>query len=61
MNENEMRHEDHRFEWTRSEFKSWAMRVADEHGYNVDFHPLGPVDDTHGSVSQMAVFIGDAA
>lgn len=28
-----MRHADHRFEWTRSEFETWARRVADSFGY----------------------------
>ncbi|MCP3969105.1 MAG: 3' terminal RNA ribose 2'-O-methyltransferase Hen1 [Rhodobacteraceae bacterium] len=57
-----LRHPDHRFEWTRAEFESWANEVADEHGYAVRFAPLGPVDDIHGGPSQMAVFkLADAA
>lgn len=56
MKENQLRHPDHRFEWTRAEFESWARAVADEHGYEVSFGPVGPVDETHGAPSQMAVF-----
>lgn len=50
------RHPDHRFEWTRAEFQDWAEGVADRHGYTVRFLPIGPVDETLGSPTQMAVF-----
>lgn len=58
-----MRHHDHRFEWTRAEFRDWAERVAARFGYAVRLEPVGPVDDTHGAPSQMALFSlpGDAA
>jgi 3' terminal RNA ribose 2'-O-methyltransferase Hen1 len=52
----EYRHRDHRFEWTREEFRSWAERVAEEHGYAVRFLPVGPVDEKVGSPTQMGVF-----
>jgi 3' terminal RNA ribose 2'-O-methyltransferase Hen1 len=51
-----MRHTDHRFEWTRSEFADWATGVATRFGYEVRFESVGPVDDTHGAPSQMAIF-----
>lgn len=51
-----LRHGDHRFEWTRVEFEAWANGVGATHGYSVRFEPLGPVDETHGAPSQMAVF-----
>jgi 3' terminal RNA ribose 2'-O-methyltransferase Hen1 len=50
------RHTDHRFEWTRQEFQSWANRVADQHGYSVRFLPVGPEDAAVGSPTQMGVF-----
>lgn len=50
------RHKDHRFEWTRAEFERWASRVADRFGYTVEISPLGPLDETVGALSQMAVF-----
>ena len=56
LKDGKLRHPDHRFEWTRAEFETWANMVAEEHGYSVSFTPLGPVDDTHGGPSQMAVF-----
>jgi 3' terminal RNA ribose 2'-O-methyltransferase Hen1 len=51
-----LRHRDHRFEWTRAEFESWATAVATRHGYEVTFSPIGPVDDEVGPPTQMAVF-----
>jgi 3' terminal RNA ribose 2'-O-methyltransferase Hen1 len=51
-----MRHADHRFEWTREEFQSWAGRVAGAHGYEVAFEPLGEEHEQFGAPSQMAVF-----
>ncbi|MEM6423390.1 MAG: methyltransferase domain-containing protein, partial [Pseudomonadota bacterium] len=56
-----MRHPDHRFEWTRAEFEGWGSRVAAAHGYAVAFHPIGPLDETHGAPSQMAVFTRSTA
>ncbi len=50
------RHADHRFEWTRAEFESWAARVAAAHGYAVRFVPIGPLDPAVGAPTQMAVF-----
>jgi 3' terminal RNA ribose 2'-O-methyltransferase Hen1 len=51
-----MRHADHRFEWTRIEFTAWANAIGERFGYRVGFEPIGPVDEIHGSPSQMAVF-----
>ncbi len=51
-----MRHSDHRFEWTREEFVSWAEGVSARHGYAVRYLPVGPVDDEVGPPTQMAVF-----
>ncbi len=52
----ELRHPDHRFEWTRAEFARWAQRVADAHGYSVRHLPVGPEDPVVGPPTQMAVF-----
>ena len=51
-----VRHADHRFEWTRAEFETWARRVAEDHGYEVTFEPIGPVDPALGAPTQMGVF-----
>ncbi|MFF4500618.1 3' terminal RNA ribose 2'-O-methyltransferase Hen1 [Streptomyces sp. NPDC001401] len=51
-----VRHGDHRFEWTREEFRTWAHAVAERHGYGVEFEPVGPDDPEVGPPTQMAVF-----
>jgi 3' terminal RNA ribose 2'-O-methyltransferase Hen1 len=51
-----MRHSDHRFEWTREEFESWAKNVAEKYNYNIEFLPVGAVEDNVGAPSQMGVF-----
>ncbi|MDL2078310.1 3' terminal RNA ribose 2'-O-methyltransferase Hen1 [Streptomyces sp. GXMU-J15] len=51
-----VRHGDHRFEWTRAEFRAWADTVAERHGYGVEFVPVGPDDPEVGPPTQMAVF-----
>jgi 3' terminal RNA ribose 2'-O-methyltransferase Hen1 len=52
----EFRHADHRFEWTREEFRNWSEVVADRHGYRVRFLPVGPDDPEVGPPTQMGVF-----
>ncbi|MFE2165809.1 3' terminal RNA ribose 2'-O-methyltransferase Hen1 [Streptomyces sp. NPDC059447] len=52
----QVRHGDHRFEWTREEFRAWADGVANRHGYGVEFVPVGDDDPEVGPPTQMAVF-----
>lgn len=52
----QVRHRDHRFEWTREEFGAWARGVAERHGYGVEFVPVGDDDPEVGPPTQMAVF-----
>ena len=56
MKPGQMRHADHRFEWSRAEFAAWAERAAAEHAYTVRIAPLGEVDAELGPPSQMAIF-----
>jgi 3' terminal RNA ribose 2'-O-methyltransferase Hen1 len=56
-----LRHRDHRFEWTRAEFRAWAAGVADRHGYRARFLPVGPEDPADGPPTQLAVFEKEAA
>ncbi|MER7517991.1 3' terminal RNA ribose 2'-O-methyltransferase Hen1 [Streptomyces sp. NPDC126499] len=51
-----VRHGDHRFEWTREEFRTWATGLAGRYGYVVAFAPVGPDDPEAGPPTQMAVF-----
>ncbi|MFI0777148.1 3' terminal RNA ribose 2'-O-methyltransferase Hen1 [Streptomyces sp. NPDC021212] len=52
----QVRHPDHRFEWTREEFRDWARGVAERHGYAVEFRPVGPEDPEVGPPTQLALF-----
>jgi 3' terminal RNA ribose 2'-O-methyltransferase Hen1 len=52
----DFRHRDHRFEWDRGEFRTWATGVAERSGYEVRFLPVGPEDPDAGPPTQMAVF-----
>jgi 3' terminal RNA ribose 2'-O-methyltransferase Hen1 len=52
----QMRHGDHRFEWSRAEFEEWSRVVAGRFGYAVRFLPVGPENPMHGAPSQMAIF-----
>ena len=54
-----LRHPDHRFEWTRSEFQAWASGMAGRFGYGVTFLPIGQEDAKLGPPTQMAVFARD--
>jgi 3' terminal RNA ribose 2'-O-methyltransferase Hen1 len=51
-----LRHRDHRFEWTRAEFRAWAQAAAGTHGYQVRFLPVGPEHPDSGPPTQLAVF-----
>jgi len=50
------RHKDHRFEWTRAEFKSWAEGICLRFPYSVRFLPVSPEAPLVGSPTQMGVF-----
>jgi 3' terminal RNA ribose 2'-O-methyltransferase Hen1 len=50
------RHRDHRFEWTRAEFREWATRVAAQYGYSVRFLPIGTDDPDVGPPTQLGIF-----
>ncbi|KAG8436549.1 hypothetical protein GDO86_007601 [Hymenochirus boettgeri] len=53
------RHPDHKFEWNRKEFQSWAMEIAECYNYTVEFTGVGtpPKDAINvGFCSQIAVF-----
>ena len=50
------RHRDHRFEWTRAEFRAWTESISNRFGYRARLLPIGPEDAEVGPPSQMAVF-----
>lgn len=51
-----VRHHDHRFEWTRAEFRAWAEGVAARHGYGLRLLPVGPEDAEVGAATQLGIF-----
>ncbi|HKV85473.1 MAG TPA: 3' terminal RNA ribose 2'-O-methyltransferase Hen1 [Ktedonobacterales bacterium] len=52
----DLRHADHRFEWTRAECAEWAGQVAARYGYRLRREEIGPVEEGIGAPSQMVVF-----
>ena len=51
-----LRHRDHRFEWTRQQFRDWCEGVAARFGYRVRLTGIGPDDPEVGAPTQMGVF-----
>ncbi len=51
-----MRHPDHRFEWNRERFRSWARGIAARHRYAVRFFDIGELDPERGASTQMGSF-----
>ncbi|KAK3430588.1 hypothetical protein EUGRSUZ_K01946 [Eucalyptus grandis] len=51
------RNHDHKFEWTREQFSSWARNLASRHNYSVEFSGVGGSADCEpGFASQIALF-----
>lgn len=51
------RNHDHKFEWTREQFGSWARNLASRHNYSVEFSGVGgSADREPGFASQIALF-----
>ncbi|XP_043986238.1 small RNA 2'-O-methyltransferase [Gambusia affinis] len=54
------RHSDHKFEWNRSEFRSWALKVCLDYGYEVEITGVGEApqeqQESVGFCSQIGVF-----
>ena len=56
MKENSLRHSDHRFEWSREEFRNWADHVCEKFNYSCEIKGIGGNDMNLGSPTQMGVF-----
>lgn len=59
LEDHQMRHADHRFEWDRARFNAWANETAERHGYRVRIEGVGDTDPEAGSPTQMGVFDRD--
>jgi hypothetical protein len=49
------RHPDHRFEWTRDQFRAWISHAADRAGYTCAFRAIGVGRFYTGAPTQMAI------
>ncbi|MDR2137511.1 MAG: 3' terminal RNA ribose 2'-O-methyltransferase Hen1 [Synergistaceae bacterium] len=56
LSEDGLRHGDHRFEWTREQFREWAGGVAERYGYSIAYSEIGGKDEERGSPTEMGVF-----
>jgi 3' terminal RNA ribose 2'-O-methyltransferase Hen1 len=56
LGDDEFRHPDHRFEFTRAEFARWCDDVATEYRYTVALGEIGDPDAEVGAPTQSAVF-----
>lgn len=54
--QNPLRHEDHRFEWTRAEGRAWAAHVAATFGYRAQIADIGTADPLTGPPTQLLIF-----
>ena len=54
--EGNLRHDDHRFEWGREEFRKWTEHICEIYGYTVERSEIGDVDEAFGAPTQMGVF-----
>lgn len=51
----DLRHRDHRFEWTQNECINWSARVSERYGYQAAWRPIG-ADGDFGPPTQALVF-----
>ena len=56
MRENSLRHGDHRFEWNREQFTTWANDICEKYSYKVTIKEIGENDEKNGTPTQMGVF-----
>lgn len=56
MEDQEVRHKDHRFEWNRAEFSEWTYTLARYYSYSVQLDGIGEEVEGYGHPSQIAIF-----
>ena len=56
LSDEDLRHGDHRFEWSRDEFGQWVEHISEVFGYAAEKSGIGDVDENYGTPTQMAVF-----
>jgi hypothetical protein len=60
MDQEEMRHGDHRFEWTREAFAAWCAGWTAEFDYSAELKGIGESSEDFGYPTQMAIFTKEA-
>ena len=56
MEPGHLRHDDHRFEWTRAEFQAWCDQICQRFNYRVEISGVGDAHPEFGAPSLMGVF-----
>ena len=56
LNKQNLRHSDHRFEWTKEEFKSWVDKISEKYKYNAKISGVGEFDEKNGFPTQVVEF-----
>ncbi len=56
MKPGQLRHPDHRFEWTRVEFSAWCAQICQKYGYGAEHRAVGDAHPELGAPTQMAIF-----
>lgn len=56
LDDQRLRHPDHRFEFTRAEFTEWCDRVCSDHRYIAELGGIGPTHPDDGPSTQYALF-----
>ncbi len=51
----QLRHHDHRFEWSRAEFRAWATRISSTFGYRAQHREVGDLHPEAGAPTQLVV------
>ncbi|MCL2847635.1 MAG: 3' terminal RNA ribose 2'-O-methyltransferase Hen1 [Firmicutes bacterium] len=51
-----LRHTDHRFEWTREEFKIWVDKICVSYGYSSSLSDIDTSDEHQNTPTQMVIF-----
>lgn len=56
MDEDTLRHKDHRFEWSRAKFSDWSHEWGSKYRYDVELAGIGETMVGYGQPSQIAIF-----
>jgi 3' terminal RNA ribose 2'-O-methyltransferase Hen1 len=57
MDNEELRHQDHRFEWNRYEYLQWCEQWSERYPYDLQMQGIGEESEGFGQPTQMAVFV----